>query len=304
MATGTPFLALFAFFSLTSIYITVRWFTTDAFKVRNFTWVSKIVSVVYILLVLISQYYINLKHTKIICGTTQRSKALLFTIVPNVLMFGLIFGLLIILPGWKAPFANTIGYTIIKTMGVTDILRKMMKTTKGKPMVGQQGGQRGGAGKADQAPPALPPDPPSPAVVAAKAVAKEKAKESRVEMKEILKYVQNDPSLIINEITPGNWDEWMEETALPKLFKKQYSLNKNHEDIAKLYNLVSLRDLVGEFIWLILAGFLVITTQTNALYSINCKGESSQMEKKIAEQWQKIENRPKPAEKQKFYTRE
>ena len=317
MATGTPFLALFAFFSLTSIYIAVRWFTTDAFKVRNFTWVSKIVSVIYILLVLISQYYINLKHTKIICGTTQRSKALLFTIVPNVLMFGLIFGLLIILPGWKAPFSNTIGYTVIKTMGVTDVLRKMIKTTKdkkgskpiegsqgntGKPMVGQRGG--GGPGKADQAPPALPPDPPSPSVVAAKAAAKEKAKETRVEMKEILKYVQNDPSLIINEITPGNWDEWMEETALPKLFKKEYSLNKNHEDIAKLYNLVSLRDLVGEFIWLILAGFLVITTQTNALYSINCKGESSQMEKKIAEQWQKLENKPKVTEQKKFYTRE
>ena len=61
---------------------------------------------------------------------------------------------------------------------------------------------------------------------------------------------------------------------------------------------------MGEFIWLILAGFLVITTQTNALYSINCKGESSQMEKKIAEQWQKLENRPKTTEKQKFYTRE
>ena len=310
MATGTPFLALFAFFSLTSIYIAVRWFTTDAYKVRNFTWVSKIVSVVYILLVLISQYYINLKHTKIICGTTQRSKALLFTVVPNILMFGLIFGLLIILPGWKAPFSNTIGYTVIKTMGVTDILRKMMKTAKelnkeGKPVVGKSppsGGQHGGG--EDKPPPALPPDPPSPSVVAAKAVAKEKAKETRIEMKEILKYVQDDPSLIINEITPGNWDQWMEKTALPKLFKKEYSLNKNHADIAKLYNLVSLRDLVGEFIWLILAGFLVITTQTNALYSINCKGESSQMEKKIAEQWQKIENRPKITEQKKFWTRE
>ena len=310
MATGTPFLALFAFFSLTSIYIAVRWFTTDAYKVRNFTWVSKIVSVVYILLVLISQYYINLKHTKIICGTTQRSKALLFTVVPNVLMFGLIFGLLIILPGWKAPFSNTIGYTVIKTMGVTDVLRKMMKTAKelnkeGKPVVGKSppsGGQHGGG--EDKPPPALPPDPPSPSVVAAKAVAKEKAKETRIEMKEILKYVQDDPSLIINEITPGNWDQWMEKTALPKLFKKEYSLNKNHADIAKLYNLVSLRDLMGEFIWLILAGFLVITTQTNALYSINCKGESSQMEKKIAEQWQKIENRPKITEQKKFWTRE
>ncbi len=124
--------------------------------------------------------------------------------------------------------------------------------------------------------------------------------ETRVEIKEILKNVQDDPSLIINEITPGNWDQWMEKSALPKLFKKEYSNNKNHEDIAKLYNLVSLRDLMGEFIWLILAGFLVITTQTNALYSINCKGESSKVEKKIQEQWEKLENRAKPSEKKRI----
>jgi hypothetical protein len=96
----------------------------------------------------------------------------------------------------------------------------------------------------------------------------------------------------------------MEKTALPKLFEPKYIKNPNHENIEKLYNLVSLRDLIGEFIWLILAGFLVITTQTNALYSINCKGESSQMEKKVAEQWQKLENKPKVTEQQKFYTRE
>ena len=68
--------------------------------------------------------------------------------------------------------------------------------------------------------------------------------------------------------------------------------------------MVSLRDLVGEFIWLILAGFLVITTQTNALYSINCKGESSKVEKKIQEQWEKLESRAKPSEKKRFWTRE
>jgi len=303
---GSPFLSLFTFCGLTTIYIAVRYFSTDAYKARKFAWMGKLVSIGYIVLVLISQYYINLNHTKVICGTVQRSKALLFTLVPNVLMFGLIFGILIILPGWKAPFANTIGYSIIKTMGVTDLLRKMMKTKKdskpveGKPVVGQQGGQR--AGKEDLAPPVLPPDPPSPSVVAAKAAAKEKAIENRVEMKEILKYVQDDPSLLINEITPNNWDEWMEKTALPKLLKKQYT--KNHEDIAKLYNLVSLRDLMGEFIWLILAGFLVITTQINALYSINCKGESSKLEKKVQEQWNKLENQKKPGEEKKFWIRE
>ena len=55
---------------------------------------------------------------------------------------------------------------------------------------------------------------------------------------------------------------------------------------------------------MILAGFLVITTQTNALYSINCKGRSSMLEKKIQEQTEKAEKIMKERTGKVFYTRE
>ena len=250
----------------------------------------------------------------------KKAKLFFYTLVPNIFMFGLIFGILIILPGWKAPFANTIGYAIIKTMGVSDLLRKMIKsaadlkkstTDKGATNQSDQGGAKPLASS------------PTPITYAgggrrkrrgtrkrllqhggAPDTKREQATEMRVEMKEILKYIDRDPSLLINEITPNNWDTWMNKTALPKLFKPEYTKNKNHEDIEKLYNLVSLRDLVGEYIWLILAGFLVITTQTNALYSINCKGESSEVEKQLQEKWAKTQAKLEGTKKKMFFTRE
>ena len=265
-------------------------------------------SIGYIFIVLITQFFINLGHTKTFCGTAQKTKALIYTLVPNIFMFGMVFGLLIILPGWKTPFSNTIGYMIIKTMGVSDLLRKMLKTSadlKEKPSKTKTGGQ-GNAGSPSEnngtGKPLVAEE--SRALAGGAKTFKEQATETRVEMKEILKYVENDPSLLVNEITPQNWDEWMKETALPKLFKKQYSANINHEDIQRLYNLISLRDLVGEYIWLILAGFLVITTQTNALYSINCKGRSTILENKIKEQTEKAEKMMKERTGKVLYTRE
>ena len=60
----------------------------------------------------------------------------------------------------------------------------------------------------------------------------------------------------------------MEPNELPSLFKPIY--NQDHPEIHRLYNLVSLKNLVSEFVWLILVGFLVISTQINALNSLPC----------------------------------
>ena len=217
MAVGSPILALLIFWGITTIYICIRWFSTDAYKSRHVAYFSKIVSIGYIFIVLITQFIINLGHTKTFCGTKQKTKALIYTLVPNIFMFGMVFGLLIILPGWKTPFSNTIGYMIIKTMGVSDLLRRMLKTSadlKEKPSKKKTGGQ----GNAQGVKPVVGGTPPT--LAGGGKTFQEQATETRVEMKEILKYVEDDPSLLVNEITPQNWDEWMKDTGLPKLFKK------------------------------------------------------------------------------------
>jgi hypothetical protein len=311
MADGSPILALLIFWAITTIYICVRWFSTDAYKSRHVTYFSKIVSIGYIFIILVTQFFINVGHTKTFCGTAQKSKALIYTLVPNIFMFGIVFGLLIILPGWKAPFSNTIGYMIIKTMGVGDLLRKMLRTDiKENSSKKKTGGESNNAVTESSSETGIETIKPEIGGEAPKLIGggnktfQEQATETRIEMKEILKYVNDDPSLLVNEITPGNWDKWMNNTGLPKLFKTEYKKDINHQDIQKLYNLISLRDLVGEYIWLILSGFLVITTQTNALYSINCKGRSTMLENKIKEQTEKLAQITKERTDKVFYTRE
>ena len=43
-------------------------------------------------------------------------------------MFGALFAILTIMPGWKSPFANTFGYAVLRLLGVNDLMRKLMKS--------------------------------------------------------------------------------------------------------------------------------------------------------------------------------
>ena len=436
---GSPLPGIISFFGITTIYIMMRWYSTDTYKAREWILYGKLLTAAYIIIVITTQYFMNVSNTTKICGVKQTKKAFIYTIIPNLFMFGALFAILTIMPGWKSPFANTFGYAVLRLLGVNDLMRKLMKSPaemaaaeikeaqkkakakekaaakskgkakgkakskpKGKPKgkAGQKGGARskqywkdhrrlmwggsglGRGGKDTYYPPGCSPDLLKSATCdnqtklwkqqaskchpekagdkaaaafkelgeeykisqkrcedskkmamelveieknkaevrgmsrqilaagrAEKQEIKEKAKksESKAEMKEILRYVKDNPSLIVNQITPGNWDTWMEETALPKLFKSEYKITKDHADIQKLYNLVSLRDLIAEFIWLLLAGMLIVTTQTNAIFSIKCSGGATNLatEKKIAEKWDVLKNTLKTAtNKQVFYTRE
>ena len=86
MAVGSPILALLIFWAITTIYICVRWFSTDAYKSRHVAYFSKLVSIFYVFIVLITQFFINLGHTKTFCVTAQKTKALIYTLVPNIFM--------------------------------------------------------------------------------------------------------------------------------------------------------------------------------------------------------------------------
>jgi hypothetical protein len=61
------------------------------------------------------------------CGSRQWNTALLVTLIPWVVIFGILNVVLMIFPGWLAPFSNTFGYGIARLMGVGDLLDKIFK---------------------------------------------------------------------------------------------------------------------------------------------------------------------------------
>lgn len=333
---GSSLPGIISFLGITTGYIVTRWFVTDSYKTRHLVTWGKIVTLAYIVIAISVQFFANLSNTTKICGTRQTKQALIYTLVPNFFMFTILFALLTLIPGWKIPFADTFGYSVLKLMGINDLLRKMIKTPAEmdaaamKEAVQEKKGIQKGGGNSQylkdkerlawcaksetpQKGGGKDPDSTSQVLLAAGKKTEEAMKrsadkkESQTQLKEILRYVKEDPSLMVNQITPGNWDRWMKETALPKLFKDEYKVSKNNPDIERLYNLISLRDLIAEYIWLILGGLLVITTQTNAIFSITCKTgtKNVQTEQKIQNKWDDLNNKKIQEKNQpNFYTRE
>lgn len=81
--------------------------------------------IIFISLSLIGKFFINLNITTAKCNTPQWKTALIGTLFPWTVIFGSIFTLLKIFPGWLSPFSNTFGYGIAKLSGLSKLLREI-----------------------------------------------------------------------------------------------------------------------------------------------------------------------------------
>ena len=113
--------AMLWFFILTTIFFVIKYYITDGVQ-------SKIYFGIYITLLIIGEYIINLSLTESMCGNKQWSNALLVTLIPWVFIFGLLNVVLSLFPGWLSPFSNTFGYAVVKMAGIGSFFDKILKT--------------------------------------------------------------------------------------------------------------------------------------------------------------------------------
>ena len=69
---------------------------------------------IYALILIIGEFIINMGLTSSICGNKQLAVSLYITLVPWILIFGVLKVMLTVFPGWLSPFSNTFGYLIAK----------------------------------------------------------------------------------------------------------------------------------------------------------------------------------------------
>jgi hypothetical protein len=110
----------------------------------------------------------------------------------------------------------------------------------------------------------------------------------------LLKMVYRDPSMMINEMTPENFDLFISKMGSPpnSILSSDY---KNHKD--ELYNLVVIKDRIAEFLWYIFTGYLVIQNSNSYIMSIKCKRSADELEGKLANM---LDNPKKEKKKQKW----
>jgi hypothetical protein len=126
-----PFMAMLYFFVITSAYCIFS--ILSGLSIFNpieggltnpmNKWMFKII---YIGLIIIGEYFVNLTLSESMCGMKQWGPVLLITVVPWVLIFVVLQLFLTLFPGWLTPFSNTIGYGVAKMMDLPSLLEKII----------------------------------------------------------------------------------------------------------------------------------------------------------------------------------
>lgn len=272
---ASSLLALLLFTFLTIFYFIAKYFMYNSSQ-------FKVIAGIYVLLVIVTQYLISLSAIKEKCGNNNYVAAFTVTAFPWVFIFGILYVVMTMFPSWKAPFSNTLGYLVVRFAGVrTLLIDNILK----KDAYKQGGGsrryrnfskhvkQKGGENEEDDS-----------------------NISSVKELTKALQHIYSDPSLLINELTPENYDTFW--TRMKPLFKSNAGEYKD-----SLLKMVILKDIVSELTWYLLTGMLVTSMVANSIANRLCNYSMDEMKKNQEESEKSIEkaDETKQNEKPRVY---
>jgi len=210
---------------LTLIYTVIRYKVTN--PQSEMIW-----GLIYLGLLLVGMYFINLGITKTMCGTTQPGTAIMVTAIPWSMVFGVMILMLLAFPGWLSPFSNTLGYLVAKLAGLSTITDK---------------------------------------IFASKAVRAASSTTGRAAA-EALEQIYSDKALLVNQVTPENFETFWSKMSDAKLFNTGAAQYKS-----ALYNLIRMKKLVAEMVWALLSGGLASSIATSYIQNTACVQSAKEM---------------------------
>jgi hypothetical protein len=233
--TPNPSMSMLWFFVITSIYFVIKMNIQDPTE-------KKVYMGVYILLLIIGQFFINLSLTTALCGKAQWQTALNVTCIPWFLIFGVLNLFLFLFPDWLSPFSNTFGYFIAKLMGLNDFMESILKP------------QFDTNARLD----------PSTRVMA-----------------EALDHIYNDKALLVNELHNPDTDVDSFFQKMKNLLDPSKVTTTNEGDLkTKLKYFVNVKHAVAEYVWYLLTGALVTSVTYNYIVNLSCSRSVQDMSKR------------------------
>ena len=113
-----PATSIFVYIGVTVVYFIMKYMMPEK---------STALFVIYFILILVSQFILNIYLAKQLCNSPSNvGTAAVATIIPWVLIFGLLNLLLTMFPGWLAAFSNTIGYAVASIVGVSSLFTEKL----------------------------------------------------------------------------------------------------------------------------------------------------------------------------------
>jgi hypothetical protein len=247
------------------------------------------ITFLFFLVLLIGEYFINLAMSKDICGFDQEKTALLATVMPWFLVLGALKSALVVFPGWLTPFSNTFGYMFVSAVtDLKDVFNTILTPqfdlapAAQKGEAPQKGGGDDGGGASDSAD-----------------IPKDDVKNKR-DIGRALEQIYTDQSIILNELGLDNLDRFWDSFKESRLIRPSAKV----EDLEKIRKFLMMKTIVGEFVWLVLCGLLVVSISYNYLLNMGCSftPEQQKIRAQVLKETQDAAKKKEAEEKGKVLT--
>ena len=239
---------------------------------------NPIYTLIYIAFLVCGSYFINVNLSKSVCleNTIQWNKVLTYTILPWIIIFGLLYFILELFPGWVKPFSNTIGYFIVNTLGATDQVKKILKLSNNENNSTLQ-----------------------------KALLNIEKNYSR-----FINEIDSELPLYEKFINQLHKENFMQK---PSTYSSDDI--QTDKDVINLFALVNIKHLIGKIFWYILAGTLIAAISYNFIINMTCDKTLDEAKKEYDElyknsevpvygrKWQKLPEKPNLNDNQDYTTR-
>jgi hypothetical protein len=205
---------------------------------------------IYLLLVIIVQFILNTTIISSKCGgdlKTSIGTSAVYTFFPWLLIFGVMMITLVINPGFKTAFSDVIGYfyvsnsanTLLSEILIDKQIQQQIDETNSTPL----------------------------------------EKEELQNAAEAIIKICGNTSILINQMVPSNFNNYW--SILNPLMKRQFQTDNSETTYKKnqLFDLVVLRDTIGEMMWYIYTGILLTSIVQMKISTSPCYQSPQQMEK-------------------------
>ncbi len=242
------------------------------------------VTSMFFIVLITGEYFINLAMSKDICGFDQEKTALIATLLPWILVLGVLKAALIVFPGWLTPFSNTFGYIFVSAAtDLKDVFANILTPQfdlEPPKDGGQKGGGDGSGGLQDSAD-----------------IPEDNVKNKR-DIGRALEQIYTDQSILLNELNLDNLDKFWDSFKESKLIRPSAKI----EDLEKIRKFLMMKTIVGEFVWFVLCGLLVVSISYNYLLNMGCTftPEQQKIRAQVLKESQAVAKKKEAEEKNKI----
>jgi len=204
---------------------------------------------IYLLLVIIVQFIINTTILSSKCGGSIQSNLItsaLYTFFPWLLIFGVMMIVIIMYPGFKTAFSDVIGYFYVSG-SANKVLTELLIDKNIQQNMDESG-------------------------------ATLKEKEDLQNAADAIIKICGNTSILINQIVPTNFMNYW--SILNPLMKNKFQTDNPETEFKRteLFNLVVMRDTIGEMMWYIYTGILLTSIVQMKISTTPCYISPKQME--------------------------